>query len=53
MRRRRTSPLLWWAGEVRRWEGWPDYIAALGWAVAVCGILVGLAVVATALGARA
>ena len=53
MRRRRSSSLSWQAGRVRRWEGWPDYVEAIGWTVALVGIMVGLAVVATVLGARA
>ena len=52
-RRRRSGPLSWELGIVRQSESWPDYLQAIGWTVALVGIMVGLAVVATVLGARA
>ena len=52
MRRRRSHPLYWQAGRVRRWEGWPDYLEAIGLTVAVVVLLVEFAVIAWMLGAQ-
>ena len=52
MRRRRSHPLYWQAGRVRGWEGWPDYLEAIGLTLAAVVLLVEFAVIAWMLGAQ-
>ena len=52
MRRRRSHPLYWQAGRVYRWEGWPDYLEAIGLTLAAVVLLVEFAVIAWMLGAQ-
>ena len=53
MRRRRAShPLSWQIALIRGWEGWPDYLEAIGLTVAMVGIMVGLAVIVTVTGTQ-